>query len=426
MTNEVKHSYRDEELVFTNTREYLEELVCPICHQIVFEPRQTNCGHLYCKKCLDECSNDQCPVCRQVYKASEDHYNRRRVNGLKAKCKYQRNGCSWVGDLGDLAVHLERCKVTCPHCSVELRSALLSVHVSERCPKRPIVCPSCSAKLTHNPDRETRLRQHYLHCQSFKHKCPNRCGGAYSFQAIGKHIAMDCTEAVTACKYSAYGCSAKLKRKDLPGHLDSKKDEHMQMVLQVTAQLADAYRSLSAKLDLESTRAHDLTVPRGPLTADCVVRPWLYNSAAYATPSWVCRVDDFKGQLKTAKTLYSPPIHYLGYRFCLRVNVNGVYGKGEHVSVFVCMMQGEFDSSLPWPFLADITVQLLNQVEDKDHYTKVLCAHSRNGQVRGKERSVEGFGLPTFIAHSKLASQYIRHNCLYFAVESVKLHFSLK
>ena len=427
MTSEVKYSYKDEELVFINSREYLEELVCPICHQIVFEPRQTNCGHLYCKKCLDDCSNDQCPVCRQEYKASEDHYNRRRVNGLKVKCKYQRNGCLWVGDLGDFAAHLERCKTTCPYCNVELRSTLLSVHVSERCPKRPIVCPYCNVRLSYDSNRENRLRWHYLRCQSFTHKCPNKCGGVYSFQALGQHIAKDCTEVVTICKYSAYGCSATLKRKDLSDHLDSRKDEHMQMVLQVTAQLADAYRSLSAKL--ESAGALALSTSQGLFPADSVVRPWLYNSAPFASPPWVCRMDDFRAQMQAGKICYGPPIHYLGYRFCLRIDANGIWkGKGKegYVSVFICMMQGEFDDSLPWPFLADVTVQLLNQVEDKDHYTKVLYAHSRNKQVTGKERNKEGFGLPMFIAHSKLTSQYLRHNCLYFAVESVEIHCDLK
>lgn len=427
MTSEVKHSYRDEELVFVNSRDYLEELICPICHQIVFEPRQTNCGHLYCRKCLDDCSKAQCPVCRQEYKANEDHYNRRRVNGLKVKCKYQANGCTWVGDLGDFAVHLERCKVTCPHCSVEVRSALLSAHVSMRCPKRPIVCSFCNAHLSYNANRENRLRQHYLRCPSFTHKCPNKCGGAYSLRVLEQHIAKDCPEVVSLCTYSAYGCSVKVKRVDMPDHLVSRKDEHMQMVLEVTTQLADAYRSLSAKL--ESAEAFDLTASKGLLSADSVVRPWLYNSAPFATPPWVCRMDNFNGEMETRKACYGPPIHYLGYRFCLRVDANGIWngkGKDGHVSVFVCMMRGEFDDSLPWPFLADVTVHLLNQVEDKGHYTKVLCAHSRNKQVTGKERSAEGFGMPMFVAHSKLTSQYLRHNCLFFAIESVKLHCDLK
>lgn len=427
MASEVKYSYRDEELVFVCSRDYLEELVCPICHQIVFEPRQTNCGHLYCRKCLDECLDDLCPVCRQQYKTSEDHYNRRRVNGLKVKCKYQRNGCKWFGDLGDFAIHLERCKVTCPHCKVELRSTMLSVHVSERCPKRPIVCAFCKMRLSYDSNRENRLRWHYLYCQFVTHKCPNKCGGAYSLQDLGQHIAKDCPEVVTICKFSPYGCSVQLQRKDLSTHLDSRKDEHMQMVLQVTTQLADAYRSLSVKV--ESAETHDSSTSKGVFAADSVVRPWLYNSAPYASPPWVCRIDGFKQQMEAGKALYGPPIHYLGYRFCLRVDASGIWngkGKGDHVSVFICMMRGEFDNFLPWPFLADVNVQLLNQIEDKGHYTKVLSAYSRNKQVTGKERSAEGFGMPTFIAHSKLTSQYLRHNTLFFAVESVKIHSDLK
>ena len=32
-------------------------------------------------------------------------------------------------------------------------------------------------------------------------------------------------------------------------------------------------------------------------------------------------------------------------------------------------MRGEFDSDLKWPFRGDITIQLLNQLEDKEHHT---------------------------------------------------------
>ena len=39
--------------------------------------------------------------------------------------------------------------------------------------------------------------------------------------------------------------------------------------------------------------------------------------------------------------------------------------QGTHVSVFTCLMRGEFDSHLKWPFRGDITIQLLNQLEDR-------------------------------------------------------------
>ena len=55
---------------------------------------------------------------------------------------------------------------------------------------------------------------------------------------------------------------------------------------------------------------------------------------------------------------------------CLGVDTYGIgIGKGTHVSVFTCLMCGNFDSHLKWPFRGNVTIQLVNQLEDKKHHT---------------------------------------------------------
>ena len=39
-----------------------------------------------------------------------------------------------------------------------------------------------------------------------------------------------------------------------------------------------------------------------------------------------------------------------------------------HVSVYVYLMKGEYDSRLVWPFRGDITIQLVNHNNDQDHH----------------------------------------------------------
>ena len=53
----------------------------------------------------------------------------------------------------------------------------------------------------------------------------------------------------------------------------------------------------------------------------------------------------------------------------------GVYayqGEGTCVSVGAHLMKGENDNHLPWPFTGKLTVELLNQLEDDNHYSKTM------------------------------------------------------
>ena len=119
-----------------------------------------------------------------------------------------------------------------------------------------------------------------------------------------------------------------------------------------------------------------------------------------------------------------------GYKMCLEVDANGDgAAKGTHVSVFTYLMRGEFDSQLKWPFRGTVTIQLVNQLEDKEHHTDSNAYKDvppAAAQVDG-ERSA-GWGSPGFLPHSALGlsvasnRQYLKDDCLIFRIVSVKLN----
>ena len=128
---------------------------------------------------------------------------------------------------------------------------------------------------------------------------------------------------------------------------------------------------------------------------------------------------------------YSPPFytHSRGYKMCLRVDANGDGdGKGTHVSVYAYLMRGEFDDHLKWPFQSQVTVAILNQLEDNDHTTKTIPFTATTeativGRVTDREQAPSGYGYHTFIAHTDLTytpaknRQYLKYDWLQFRIE---------
>ena len=123
-----------------------------------------------------------------------------------------------------------------------------------------------------------------------------------------------------------------------------------------------------------------------------------------------------------------------GYKMCLIVYANGEgVGVGTHVSMFTCIMRGEFDSLLKWPFRGTVTFQLVNQLEDNEHRTETITYRDTTPDVSGArvtvgERYDSGWGKPKFLPHSELGlsvannCQYLKDDCLIFRFVSVKLN----
>ncbi len=217
------------------------------------------------------------------------------------------------------------------------------------------------------------------------------CEWAGELGDLDKHA---CGYEPVPCKYAKVGCKVRPPRRDL-----KKQEEDLQLHLQVTTDKV---------LELIDVISHQLkstsTVPR-------TIR--LINYLKHKSDK-----DEF----------YSPPFYtsYNGYKMCLRIDANGWgAGEGTHVSVYASLMKGDNDDSLSWPFTWTVTIELLNQLEDKNHYKERLTFPADNvasQRVVNGERAQKGYGHPKLISHANLDynayenTQYLKDDTLVFRV----------
>ena len=83
----------------------------------------------------------------------------------------------------------------------------------------------------------------------------------------------------------------------------------------------------------------------------------------------IWRIDGVAEKMRDSQTerqtsTYSPPYYTstCGYKFCIRLYLNGDgTARGTHVSIFLVILRGEFDSLLKWPFSYRVSFCLCDQ-----------------------------------------------------------------
>ncbi|CAJ1054168.1 TNF receptor-associated factor 5 isoform X1 [Xyrichtys novacula] len=89
----------------------------------------------------------------------------------------------------------------------------------------------------------------------------------------------------------------------------------------------------------------------------------------------IWKIDDFRKR-REAEAKGQPPcltsVPFLtgrcGYKMAARVYLNGDgEGRGTHLSLYVVLMQGDFDALLPWPFRQTVSLSLLDQSGARNH-----------------------------------------------------------
>ena len=303
-------------------------------------------------------------------------------------------GCRWTGTIGTIDNHIATCQFTlvpCPNkCEddkgageLHLMRKDLDDHLKTKCPKRAYECQHCGEKGTYASITE----DHDKVCDKKLVSCPNKGSGCSSSMERGKtkqHVRSGCDYTEVACAYESLGCAVKMLRKDAEKHKREAREKHMDLALDTVSSREEQHKTLSEG-----------------------------EAIVFKLPGYASKKE--KNEI-----FYSPPFYTssAGYKMCIRIDANGFGdGKGTHVSVFTEPFKGRYDDQLHWPFLGTVTYELLNQLADDKHHSRVSVYVTDNDMQVGSSR-----GKTKFLPHSSLChdpatnTQYLLDDTLYFRV----------
>ena len=152
------------------------------------------------------------------------------------------------------------------------------------------------------------------------------------------------------------------------------------------------------------------------------------------TRTFIWKIQHFSEVLRLAKArekckiesipFYTDRTESYGYKLRVWIYPNGDRIRvNTHLSVYITLMEGDYDAILPWPFNKRVNFTLIDQQEDqveRENVTLHLIAgnYPKSFGRPAKNTTTIGCGFPEFVSHDKLHSRrYIVDDTLFLQVE---------
>ena len=234
-----------------------DDYICSICHGIIKDAVSLICGHTYGNKCINNWikNKNKCPICRLYINKNEIlkcTLLNLKINGLDIKCKYNNNGCNFIGTFNNINNHEVDCdyrKVECNFCKVEIRFIDMFFH------NKKIECKSCKTLIPDCINKDNKV------------KCPNNCDLEICYHNIDEHCEDDCLLQNIACSYEAVGCTYEGIRKECLDH-EANIPLHLSMMMRTISAQQAQIKELKAELSkISDDNTESLTKLRCDVTS---------------------------------------------------------------------------------------------------------------------------------------------------------------
>ncbi len=286
--------------------------------------------------------------------------------------------------------------VPCPrNCKTMIPRGKQPQHMRDDCPLRKYKCPHCGEPGIY----KNKTTKHLEVCPMLPTLCPNsHCKEVVPAHLLQDHVDSQCDYSFLNCKFEPLGCTVALLRKEIKEH---EMDDHFHLNI-----IIQAYVEHNKKLKFAERERHDHILKVEQLESN-LTKP-LQNMEVKrknTLTTVTIKIKHFSNykQCQTAMNviIYSNE----GHKLRMQVTPNNV----KHVSVTFTVMKSEEDNNLPWPYGGKIKIELLNQVEDRYHYQKVVDYPKVYGtRVHGRSTSLISYGALEFISHHDLQNAIYR------------------
>ena len=410
--------------IFTKDLPEHLQVECSVCLCVLRDPHMIDCkcGASFCQPCIQPTLEERkpCPLCNKPFSLSISNPSlQRTINDLKVYCSFKEAGCEWVGELGAMDEHLNDdiesdsyvssgcafMPLKCCYCEQEFQRQYVFKHEMNECLKRPFQCECCHE---YESTFEDVIAKHMNVCPCRLVPCPNECGISLQRKSMDDHLTANCPLEIISCSFSYAGCETKLPRKGMPAHISDSLAVHMSLQVnshqkqleKLQAQVFSLQKEVKA---LRSKQAEDFE--------------FVCDHLRIMPVNLV--VNDFATKKREGSSWWSEPFysHLHGYKMALSVDCNGYdEAEGTHVSVFVSLMKGDFDNRLEWPYRGAISIQLLDQEDIVEHYSRNLTfddAQEEYTRRVTKGDSNRWWGFPYFISQTELL-KYLKNDSLCF------------
>ena len=367
----------------------VEDYECLLCLHVTREPFLTSCcGQHFCQVCINRILTDNkpCPFCKSTdFSTLLDKKQRRKILGLKVYCDKKAEGCQWVGGLGELEQHLsENCQfvtVSCPNnCRQTFQRRVAELHEIFECPKRPHTCQYCNARGTYQEIQD----DHLPVCPKYPVPCPNECGvSPLERDQLEDHL-RECPLQLVECELREMGCEEMVKRKDLARHMEEGAQKHLTVMaskyLKTQAEMYECFVMLETKLEQENEGLKKelkiTTTQKDKEISDLKGQLELFRQHLRTS---TLEIDVSFNLLKNPK---SPSRWKSNYTFifpshCM-MTIN-LYTRWKRIEIELTHVESAVDGNLQWPKKFTMTVRLLNQAGDHDHYQVTRDVEVRRG-----------------------------------------------